>query len=49
VKLFPALLIGLCAGLFCYFMVVKAKQMFGYDDSLDAFGVQAQAAPWGRS
>jgi Amt family ammonium transporter len=34
-----ALLIGLIAGAFCYFMVVKVKVWFGYDDSLDAFGV----------
>jgi Amt family ammonium transporter len=39
VQPFPALLIGLCAGVFCYLMVVKAKAKFGYDDSLDAFGV----------
>ena len=39
VKPFPALLIGACAGVLCYFMVVKAKHAFGYDDSLDAFGV----------
>jgi Amt family ammonium transporter len=36
---FPALLIGLLAGLVCFFMVAIAKQKFGYDDSLDAFGV----------
>jgi Amt family ammonium transporter len=34
-----ALLIGLIAGVSCYFMVVKVKNWFGYDDSLDAFGV----------
>src|SRR6202158_5489814 len=34
-----ALLIGLVAGAFCYFMVAKVKEWFGYDDSLDAFGV----------
>jgi len=34
-----ALWIGLLAGAFCYFMVVKIKEIFGYDDSLDAFGV----------
>jgi Amt family ammonium transporter len=39
VKPFPALLIGLCAGMVCYLMVVKVKHAFGYDDSLDAFGV----------
>ena len=35
----PALVIGLVAGLFCYWMVTKVKAVFGYDDSLDAFGV----------
>ena len=39
VQPFPALLIGLAAGLVCYFMVAKVKQKFGYDDALDAFGV----------
>ncbi len=34
-----ALWIGLITGIFCYFMVVKVKNLFGYDDSLDAFGV----------
>ena len=35
----PALAIGLIAGASCYFMVAKVKARFGYDDSLDAFGV----------
>ena len=35
----PALAIGLIAGVSCYFMVAKVKVAFGYDDSLDAFGV----------
>ena len=39
VKPFPALLIGFAAGIVCYFMVVNVKAKFGYDDSLDAFGV----------
>jgi ammonium transporter, Amt family len=39
VKPMPALIIGLLAGFICYTMVVKVKQKFGYDDSLDAFGV----------
>jgi Amt family ammonium transporter len=39
VKPFPALFIGLAAGLVCYTMVAVVKQKFGYDDSLDAFGV----------
>jgi Amt family ammonium transporter len=34
-----ALVIGLVAGVFCYFMVARVKARFGYDDSLDAFGV----------
>jgi len=34
-----AIVIGLIAGVFCYFMVIKVKAWFGYDDSLDAFGV----------
>jgi ammonium transporter, Amt family len=35
----PALLIGLIAGVVCYLMVTAVKHMFGYDDTLDAFGV----------
>jgi ammonium transporter, Amt family len=35
----PALVIGLAAGLVCYFMVTRVKALFGYDDALDAFGV----------
>ena len=34
-----ALVIGLIAGIFCYLMVAHVKVRFGYDDSLDAFGV----------
>jgi Amt family ammonium transporter len=34
-----ALVIGLIAGAFCYLMVAHVKARFGYDDSLDAFGV----------
>jgi ammonium transporter, Amt family len=34
-----ALAIGLIAGVFCFWMVTKFKALFGYDDSLDAFGV----------
>jgi Amt family ammonium transporter len=34
-----ALWIGLIAGFFCFYMVVTVKNIFGYDDSLDAFGV----------
>jgi ammonium transporter, Amt family len=47
VKPFPALLIGLCAGIFCYLMVVIVKSKFGYDDSLDAFGVHGSGGTLG--
>ena len=39
VKPMPAVVIGLAAGVVCYLMVSKVKKVFGYDDSLDAFGV----------
>ncbi|HKX00330.1 MAG TPA: ammonium transporter [Bryobacteraceae bacterium] len=35
----PALVIGFIAGVVCYFMTTLVKHRFGYDDSLDAFGV----------
>jgi Amt family ammonium transporter len=35
----PALIIGIVAGAFCYWMVTRVKAIFGYDDALDAFGV----------
>ena len=35
----PAMLIGLAAGVGCFFMVIVVKGLFGYDDALDAFGV----------
>jgi ammonium transporter, Amt family len=43
----PALLIGLAAGFFCSFMVFKVKSWFGYDDSLDAFGVHGSGGTLG--
>jgi ammonium transporter, Amt family len=42
-----ALWIGLIAGVVCYFMVVKVKSIFGYDDSLDAFGVHGAGGTTG--
>ncbi len=42
-----ALAIGFSAGLVCYFMVVKVKHWFGYDDSLDAFGVHGAGGTLG--
>jgi len=34
-----AFVIGIAAGVICYFASSSVKRMFGYDDSLDAFGV----------
>jgi ammonium transporter, Amt family len=47
VKPMPALAIGLIAGVFCYAMVAKVKAKFGYDDSLDAFGVHGAGGTLG--
>ncbi|HTN09550.1 MAG TPA: ammonium transporter [Acetobacteraceae bacterium] len=35
----PALIIGLIAGVVCFWTASGMKRRFGYDDSLDAFGV----------
>lgn len=35
----PALLFGIAAGVVCFFACTTIKSRFGYDDSLDAFGV----------
>ena len=34
-----AFVIGIVAGVLCFFAATTVKKMFGYDDSLDAFGV----------
>ena len=47
VQPFPALLIGVAAGVVCYFMATAVKHMFGYDDSLDAFGVHGAGGTLG--
>lgn len=47
VQPFPALLIGLLAGVFCFFMVTTVKSKFGYDDTLDAFGVHGAGGTLG--
>ena len=47
VQPFPALLIGACAGVVCFFMVGKVKKIFGYDDTLDAFGVHGAGGTLG--
>ena len=43
----PAILIGLIGGVICYFSVAVVKAKFGYDDSLDAFGVHGIGGTWG--
>jgi len=35
----PAMAMGVAAGIVCFLACTKLKSMFGYDDSLDAFGV----------
>jgi len=42
-----ALAIGALAGTFCYLMVMQFKSKFGYDDSLDAFGVHGAGGTLG--
>ncbi len=42
-----ALVIGFLVGPFCYFMVARVKRWFGYDDSLDAFGVHGAGGTLG--
>lgn len=36
---FGAILLGITSAAVCYFAVAKLKAKFGYDDSLDAFGI----------
>ena len=43
------ILMGLIIGIFCYFIVVVVKAKFGYDDSLDAFGVHGAGGTLGAS
>ena len=39
--------IGLASGVICYFAVTKLKAKFGYDDSLDVFGVHGVGSTTG--
>jgi ammonium transporter, Amt family len=47
VTLMPALLIGLIGGAVCYMACNTLKARFGYDDSLDVFGVHGVAGTLG--
>jgi len=42
-----SIVIGLGAGILCYFAVTALKPMFGYDDSLDVFGIHGIGGIWG--
>ncbi|MBI4829494.1 MAG: ammonium transporter [Nitrospinae bacterium] len=41
-----SIIIGVVAGVICYFAVV-AKHKIGYDDALDAFGIHCVGGTWG--
>jgi len=47
VQPFPAMLIGAAAGVLCFLMVTAVKSKFGYDDTLDAFGVHGAGGTLG--
>ncbi|MDQ6786547.1 MAG: ammonium transporter, partial [Acidobacteriota bacterium] len=38
-----ALFLGLCGGMVCFFAVEELKGLFGYDDTLDVFGIHGIA------
>jgi len=42
-----ALAVGFGAAVFCYLAVTMVKSAFGYDDSLDVFGVHGIGGAWG--
>ncbi|KJJ85574.1 ammonia channel protein [Candidatus Omnitrophus magneticus] len=47
VSVIPAIIIGLLVSVFCFVSVSLIKPFFGYDDSLDAFGVHGVGGIWG--
>ena len=47
VSIIPAITIGLLVSVFCFIAVTVIKPKFGYDDSLDAFGVHCVGGIWG--
>ena len=42
-----AFILGIVGAIIAFFGVVKLKKVFGYDDSLDAFGIHFLAGLWG--
>lgn len=47
VTVLPSVAIGLIGGGICYTAVAIVKAKFGYDDSLDAFGIHGIGGMWG--
>ncbi|MDD5254790.1 MAG: ammonium transporter [Candidatus Omnitrophica bacterium] len=47
VGVISAIIIGLLVSVFCFISVTVIKPRFGYDDSLDAFGVHCVGGIWG--
>jgi len=47
VTVLSSLAIGAIGGVICFFAVAVIKSKFGYDDSLDAFGVHGVGGTWG--
>ncbi|MCX5699228.1 MAG: ammonium transporter [Candidatus Omnitrophica bacterium] len=47
VSVVPAIIIGLLVSVVCFIAVAVIKPLFGYDDSLDAFGVHCIGGIWG--
>ncbi|NQU26483.1 MAG: ammonium transporter [Candidatus Nealsonbacteria bacterium] len=41
------LIMGLAAGIFCFYTCTTMKRVFGYDDSLDAFGIHGMGGTLG--
>ena len=42
-----AMILGVAAGVVCYFACTTVKSKFGYDDALDAFGVHGVGGTFG--
>ena len=47
VPVWASLIIGFVGSPICYFMISKVKQIFDYDDALDAFGCHGIGGVWG--
>jgi ammonium transporter, Amt family len=47
VNVVSAVIIGMLVSVFCFIAVTVIKPKFGYDDSLDAFGVHCVGGIWG--